>query len=168
MGARGLRRTMGVLLVLVLLGSAVPSAAAKQDHQRSFVAPLSGRQEVPPVATRATGVARFKLSKGGTEIEYRVNVANIEDVTQAHIHLGAPGVNGAVVVWLHPDGPPAQLIPGRTDGVVATGTISAADLVGPLAGAALDDLVDALRSGLAYVNVHTAAHPAGEVRGQIG
>jgi hypothetical protein len=146
-----------------LLGLPPPAAAAS----RTFVAPLSGSQEVPAVDTNATGVAVFRLSKDGTELSYRLNVANIVDVTQAHIHLGPAGVNGPVVAWLYPSGPPAQLIPGRTDGVLATGTITAESLVGPLAGASLADLVAEMEAGNAYVNVHTSAHPAGEIRGQL-
>jgi hypothetical protein len=53
------------------------------------------------------------------------------------------------------------------DGVLARGTITEADLVGPLAGQPLSALVEAIRSGNAYVNVHTVDHPAGEIRGQL-
>jgi hypothetical protein len=119
------------------------------------------------VETRATGQAVFRLSKDGTELDYRLIVGNIQDVTQAHIHLAPAGENGPVAAWLYPEGPPAQLIPGRSSGVLAVGTIQATDLVGPLAGASLDALVAQLRAGNAYVNVHTTAYPAGEVRGQI-
>lgn len=134
---------------------------------RNFVAPLEGAQEVPPVETRARGMAHFQLSRDGSEISYRLIVANIEDVLMAHIHLSPIGQNGGVVVWLYPDGPPPQLIEGRSAGVLATGTITSDDLVGDLGGEALDDLLDAMRSGGAYVNVHTSANPGGEIRGQI-
>lgn len=67
---------------------------------------------------------------------------------------------------------------GRTDGVLATGTITAADLVGPLAGQPLSALIDAINAGNTYVNVHTndgaaptntgpGDFPRGEVRGQV-
>ncbi len=161
-------RSLPLRVALALLILAVMAAPAIASGHR-FVAPLSAGEEVatPPVESLATGVATFKLSDDGTELSYRLIVANIENVTQSHIHLAPAGANGGVVAWLYPSGPPAQLIPGRTDGVLATGTITSADLVGALAGASLDDLLAAMRSGGAYVNVHTSQYPAGEIRGQI-
>jgi len=135
--------------------------------ERNFVAQLSGSQEVPANTSRARGVATFQLSRDGTELAYRLIVANIENVTMAHIHLAPAGVNGQVVAWLYPGSPPAQLIPGRTQGVLAEGTITEASLIGPLAGQPLQALVDQLVAGNAYVNVHTSQFPPGEVRGQI-
>ncbi len=139
-------------------------SAASANH---FVATLSGAEEVPPADTRARGVATFRLSSDGTELAYRLIVANIENVTMAHIHLAPAGANGPVVVWLYPAGPPPQLIPGRSQGVLAEGTITDASLVGLLAGASLADLVAEFAAGNAYVNVHTSQFPPGEVRGQI-
>jgi hypothetical protein len=108
-----------------------------------------------------------RLNRDGQSISYRLIVANIENVTMAHIHLAPAGVNGPVVVWLYPSTPPAQLIPGRSSGVLATGTFTAENLVGPLAGQSLDALLDAFLGGDLYVNVHTSQYPPGEVRGQI-
>ena len=54
------------------------------------------------VVTGAQGQAMFKLSDDGQSITYKLNVANIENVTQAHIHVGALGVNGGIVAWLFP------------------------------------------------------------------
>lgn len=144
-----------------------PELSLANASGRSFVAQLSGAQEVHEVTTRARGVATFQLSADGAELAYRLVVANIENVTQAHIHLAPAGVNGSVVAWLYPDGPPAQLIPGRSQGVLAEGTITSASLVGPLAGTSLSDLLAAMEAGGAYVNVHTTQYPPGEVRGQI-
>ncbi len=132
-----------------------------------FHAHLAGRNEVPPVDTNAQGQAIFMLSEDGMSLKYKLIVANIENVLQAHIHIAAEGVNGPIVVWLYPPSPPPVLIPGRTDGVLAEGTITAANLVGPLAGHPLSDLVSAIMAGNAYVNVHTTANPAGHIRGQI-
>jgi hypothetical protein len=143
------------------------SHAGKGHHLLNFRANLSGDQEVPPADTRARGQAIFQLSKDGTEISYKLIVANIQNVTQAHIHLAPVGVNGPVVVWLYPSAPPAQLIPGRFNGVLAEGVITDASLVGPLLGNELSVLIDALISGNAYVNVHTSQFPPGEIRGQI-
>lgn len=161
------RTAITLMLVAGLLFMTMPAGWAGVGSDRNFVAHLSGGEEVPPVDTKATGQAMFQLSRDGTELSFRLNVANIENVTQAHIHLAPAGSNGGVVAWLYPDGPPAQLIPGRSDGVLATGTITAADLVGGLAGLDLSDLVEAMRTGNAYVNVHTSQFPGGEIRGQI-
>lgn len=165
-----MRRHLTILLTtLAALTLATLPALGQAPERPTFVAHLSGAEEVAaiPVETRATGQAVFRLSRDGSTLEYRLIVANIQNVTMAHIHLAPAGANGPVVVWLYPDGPPAQLLPGRSSGVLATGTIQAADLVGLLAGASLDELIDELRAGNAYVNVHTTAYPAGEVRGQI-
>lgn len=155
-----------LLVTLLALVLAAPSMA-KTDS--TFRAHLLGANEVqvPAVVTQAQGQALFHLSKDGTALSYRLVVANIDDVLQAHIHLGPAGANGPVVAWLYPSAPPAQLIPGVFNGVLAQGTITAAGLVGPLAGASLSDLLAAMMAGNTYVNVHTSAYPAGEIRGQI-
>jgi hypothetical protein len=84
-----------------------------------------------------------------------------------HIHLAPAGANGPVAVWLYPSGPPAQLIPGPFNGVLANGIITSVNLVGPLAGMELSALIDHLTSGTAYVNLHTSQFPSGEIRGQF-
>lgn len=146
----------------------VLSAGAGGEHQHgNFKAHATGAEEVPENASRGQGQAVFRLSRDGTELHYRLIVANIENVTMAHIHLAPAGVNGPVVVWLYPSGPPPQPIPGRSAGVLADGTITAAQLVGPLSGQSLDELLAALRSGGGYVNIHTQQFPGGEIRGQI-
>lgn len=159
----------GVVTVSMALGvAAVSATATASPHDRNFTAHLSGTEEVHPVVTQATGHAVFQLDRDGTTLRYRLIVANIEDVTMAHIHRAPAGQNGGVVAWLYPDAPPPHLIPGRFSGVLATGTITADNLVGALAGMSLADLVEDFRSGNAYVNVHTSAYPGGEIRGQIG
>jgi hypothetical protein len=160
-------RKLGVLMMVFLLVAISAVGAMANEHKRTFVAPLSGGEEVPSNDSLARGNAIFQLNHDGTEIRYRLIVANIENVTQAHIHLAPVGANGGVVAWLYPESPPAQLIPGRTNGVLATGTITADDLVGQLAGATIDDLIDNFMNDNAYVNVHTSQFPPGEIRGQI-
>lgn len=127
----------------------------------------TGAQETVPVDTNAQGQLVLRESADGTSIDYRLIVANISDVTMSHLHLAPAGSNGGIVVWLYPDGPPPQLIEGTTNGVLATGTITADDLVGGLAGQGLDALLDAIEAGNIYVNVHTTANPGGEIRGQL-
>jgi hypothetical protein len=168
-------RKLAQLLVALLAVFALASPTAAGES-RNFVAHLSGAEEVPARDTNAAGQAKFQLSEDGTELDYRLIVANIENVVAAHIHVGAVGVNGPVVAFLFGDVPPGG---GRVDGVLATGTITADDLgVGPLAGQPLSDLVDAMRAGNTYVNAHTndgvdpvntgpGDFPGGEIRGQI-
>src|SRR2546428_9830099 len=150
------------LVVLLVIGGSLPTHASRSGN---FTAHLSAGQEVqvPAVISNAQGEAIFKLSDDGTELTYNLVVANIENVKFAHIHMAPTGVNGPVVAFLF-HGP---TLTGRTQGVLAEGTISASDLVGPLAGHPLSDLVAAIQSGGAYANVHTDAYPAGEIRGQI-
>jgi CHRD domain len=128
-----------------------------------FKAKLAGKEEVPAVMTKATGEAHFKLSKDGKEIIYTLEVKNIENAKAAHIHKGKKGEEGGVVVGLFA-GPKKE---GRFSGNLAKGTITDKDLVGPLAGKTIGDLVELIESGDAYVNVHTDKNPGGEVRGQI-
>ncbi len=143
------------------------SAAANRQVPLNFRAHLTGDQEVPPVETRATGQAVFQLSRDGESLSYRLIVANIENVRMAHIHLGPAGTNGPVVVWLYPSAPPPLPIPGRTNGVLATGVITKDNLVGQLVDKELSALVELMKDGETYVNVHTDQYPPGEIRGQI-
>jgi len=132
-----------------------------------FKAHLDGNSEVPPVETLATGQAVFMLSKDGETLNYKLIVANIEDVRMSHIHLAPEGANGAVVVWLYPSGPPPMTIEGKTNGILAEGAITMESLVGELAGEPLSALIDQIKAGNAYVNVHTVTNGGGEIRGQI-
>lgn len=143
------------------------SHAASWNAVHNYRAHLTGGEEVPAVETHAQGQAVFQLSRDGTELSYRLIVANIHDVLMSHIHMAPAGTNGGIVVWLYPSAPPPQLIEGRVSGVLATGTVTAADLTGALAGEPLSALVAAMEAGNTYVNVHTTGVPSGEVRGQI-
>lgn len=145
------------------------SLLAMNPMQRNYTAHLSGRNEVPTaINTNATGEATFHISKDGKSISYKLITSNINNLLMAHIHIGTPSVNGPITVWLYPEsGPPPQLIKGRFDGVLATGTITASDLMGPLQGDVLDSLITKIKNGDAYVQVHTVQHKTGEIRGQI-
>ena len=168
---RNIRLAVVALLVVAVIGTAAVSA----DSSRNFVAHLSGGGEVPPNASLGQGQVFFQLSPDGTELRYRLIVANINNVVAAHIHVGAAGVNGMVVAFLFGPAAPGG---GRFDGVLAEGTITAANLVGPLTGQPLSALLDAMAAGNTYVNVHTndgiapgspgpGDLPGGEIRGQI-
>ena len=142
--------------------------------KRTFTAHLNSGNEVPPAGTtvesNGQGQVIFKLSKDGTTLDYKLIVANIENITQAHIHCGAAGVNGAVVVFLY--GFNATGI--TTNGILAEGSITSANVIPRADGAncvgglmTFEDLIGRLQNGTAYVNVHTLKYPGGEIRGQI-
>ncbi|MGH3021885.1 MAG: CHRD domain-containing protein [Gaiellaceae bacterium] len=136
---------------------------------------LNGETEVPANASQGAGQAIFRLSPDGTALDYRLIVANLDNPVAAHIHIGPPGVNGPVVAFLFGPAAPGG---GTANGVLAEGTITAANLVGPLAGQPFSALIDALNSENAYVNVHTndgvpptgtgpGDLPGGEIRGNF-
>jgi glucose/arabinose dehydrogenase len=130
-----------------------------------FTAILTGGQEVPPVETRAAAVARFELNDDGT-VDYQLRAARpIQQVVQAHIHLGARAQNGPVVAFLY--GPSTGQNFGFGD-VIASGTLSETNVIArPGFTPTISNLVARMRQGRAYANVHTVTNPAGEVRGQI-
>ncbi len=108
------------------------------------------------------------LSPDGTSMSYTLSVSNVANITMAHIHVStAPGQSGEVAAWLYPSKAPPILKAGAFNGVLAQGTITAANLQGPLAHGSVKDLVDKIMKGLAYVNVHTEQNPGGEIRGTI-
>lgn len=143
---------------LVAAGTTTAWAASRNHNTH-----LTGAEEVAAVVTGAQGQATFKVAEDGQSIEYKLNVSNLDGVIQAHIHIGPAGANGPVVVFLF--GP----VPGGVDseGRLSSGTFTAANLVGPLSGHPMSDLITAIESGNAYVNVHTVAHTGGEIRGQL-
>jgi hypothetical protein len=161
---------VGALLVAALALLAFAGNAASQQKNHLIVTQLSGANEVPPVDTQARGVAIVAPSSHSNTIFYALIVANIEGVTQAHIHCGADGVNGPVVAFLF--GPEPEGV--TTNGVLAAGTVTESEVIPrpdspecPGGVADMDDLIAKILSGEAYVNVHTLENPPGEIRGQL-
>ncbi len=163
------------LLVVVLLLALTGVASADPGESKNFVAPLSGANEVPARETLARGNAVLHLSEDGTQLSFKLIVANIENVVASHIHCGAPGVNGPVGVTLFSGAAPGG---GRVDGILSEGTRSAPDAGNACGWMTLADVAAAMRSGNAYVNVHTndgvaptntgpGDFPGGEIRGQV-
>jgi hypothetical protein len=147
-------------LTLAVLTAACDRSATDAPQQEGFTASLNGASEVPAVNTTATGMATFTVN--GATISYSINAQNIAGVTAAHIHVGPAGQNGPVAVTLFAPGSAT----GGVNGSLTQGSFTAAD-VGASAGANLDALLQLMRTGGAYVNVHTTAHGPGEIRGQI-
>ena len=153
------KRALSLLVVFV----AVLTAATELAWEKGFSAKLTGRQEVPSVKTKATGKVLFKLSRDKKELHYKLMVRNIVDANAAHIHKGKKGESGPPLVNLF-TGPKKE---GKFSGKLAEGMITEKDLSGDLQGKSVEDLVKLMKSGDTYVNVHTDAHPDGEIRGQL-
>ena len=170
------------LTALAVVGMMAVPLRGDQGGRRDFRAEMTGPQEVPYVASAAKGVFKAQLSDDGTSFTYTLDYEGFEGtVTQSHIHLAQPFASGGISVWLCKTAlvtPPAA-VPADTpvcgapggDGPEAEGVISAEDVIGPtgqaVPAAAFEDLLQAMRSGNAYANVHSSSAPGGEVRGQI-
>jgi len=137
-------------------------SVVRPNDNGNYTTQLTGDQEVHDVDTKARGVGIFRFNNDNTAVSFKVNVAQLENVLFAHIHLAPRGVNGPVVVTLK-----ADRIDGRVNGVYAQGTITQNNLQGLLEGGDIYILRAAFRAGYAYVNVHTDDFPAGELRGQL-
>jgi len=185
------RMGVGVVLALTLLagaspgdcGGAAPGAGADeatlarsggQGMTSKFTTSLHGFQEVPAISTAGSGTFRADLAADGLSLGWTLTYADLEGnaagtVTGAHLHLGQRGVAGGVAVHLCGGGGGTEPCPAPP--ATLTGTITADSVVGP-AGQGLDagelpQLLQAMRTGNTYVNVHTTRFPTGEVRGQV-
>ncbi len=161
-----------LLVVLVPLGASTAVAApAPASGPAVFVAvaQMSGAQEVPPVTdTAGQGTVVYRLSPDGTTLYYTLVAIQLTSAPMAaHIHApAAPGQNAPVVAFLFP--PNSSSSCRNTSAIVleCQGSITAADLGGPLAGQPLSALITQMAAGQSYTNVHTMRHPSGEIRGQ--
>lgn len=112
-----------------------------------YAATLSGAQEVPAVTTSGIGLGTFNLSQDQTKLKFKVVVAGLGSaITNSHFHTGAVGVSGPVIVGTE---------------AFRTGNVIEGEIT-PTAA-----FLTALAAGQIYFNVHTAANPGGEVRGQV-
>lgn len=165
------RSIVGVLAgVMVVGGAGLASAAGVM-----FFAAGTGSQEVPANLSTAEAKLNLRIGPSTDTAAYTLRITEpIQNVTQSHLHRGGVGVNGPVAVWLYPVGPPAQLIPGTTQGLLARGQLTPESLCwSPTAPYCVDGegdwdgFVAAVQAGDLYLNVHTSQLPAGEVRGQV-
>ncbi|MHB8645853.1 MAG: CHRD domain-containing protein [Thermomicrobiales bacterium] len=159
--AGGFVRFAVLVALLGLFAVAAPVSAAGVDAGHDYIAIISSGEEVPVTDTGTYGWATFHINDDGQSMSYILWINAINDPVAAHIHVGGIGTNGPVVVSLY-----GNKKAGAFSGVLASGTVTAADLSGPLKGMSMDDLFAAMKSGNTYTNVHTAKHPGGEARGQ--
>ena len=128
-----------------------------------YVARLLGTQVIPAVHTTATATVTFALASNGTVLRYVLSVRGIRSPTVARLHEGPVGANGPAIATLFA-GPAGN---GTVTGALASGTLRASSLDGPLAGGRLADLLRLMKAGRIYVLLGTSRHPAGEVRGEV-
>jgi hypothetical protein len=152
--------------IAALAASLLVAPAA--HSQTEFTAMLTGAQEVPPINTDGTGDFEMKNQQG--VITFSLNFSDLSStLTVAHLHFAPTKVAGGVMIFLCGGGGQPDC-PAATEGNI-TGTITAANVVGPTTQGIdvgdLDSALEAVRTGLSYVNMHTTNFASGEIRGQV-
>lgn len=148
------------LFCAILAGSLIALAcgddATGPSDEQTFTATMTGAAERPdPVSTTATGTATVRLNTTTKTFTYTMSVNGLTGVTAAHIHGPATTAQAAGVI--------VPLTAPTT--ATVNGTFGAAQITAQ--GVSVDSLIVLMRSGLAYVNVHTSANLAGAIRGQL-
>ena len=137
-----LRSGLTALACTAVIAFAIPAMAASVNLK----ADLKGSSEVPPTDTKGTGSVTATYDTGSKKLSWKGTVSGLSGpATAAHFHAGEAGKNGGVVV------PISGADKGAFEGSATLTDEQAADLM----------------AGKWYVNVHTAANKAGEVRGQV-
>lgn len=185
----GPRWIVGAAFLTLVVGL----VAADKD-KNTIKTRLSGLEETTAtINTTGSGEFTATISSDGTSIRYTETYQNLSStVTQSHIHFGRPGLTGQIVLYLctnlvtpanpwPPAGvpmtvPQPQACPTASPATI-TGTLTESDVIAsPVVGgqgidagaAGFAEMVKAIRTGSAYVNVHTIDHPSGEIRGRLG
>jgi hypothetical protein len=131
-------------LLIVLVSLTLAACAGMMSGGKTVNVKLSGAEEVPPVSVPGSGSGSFTVADDGA-VSGSVTTTGVQG-TAAHIHQGAKGQNGPVIVPLTKNG----------------------DTYSAPAGAKLTEpQLQAFKSGNTYVNVHTAANKGGEIRAQL-
>jgi hypothetical protein len=158
-----MRRPLWAGLSCAVLGLALVSCNDALDGSETFMVQLSGANEVPARPASGNGTMGFVVR--GNRIDYSIEINGLSNITGAHIHSGAAGVNGPIRIALYP-GPGSNFSTtpsARFDGQFYEGSFEASDVT----GISYSDLVAGMRAGTVYGNVHTSAFPGGEIRGQV-
>jgi len=155
------RQLLGGLAALLIGVLACEDDPNDPNLETDFAATLSGPAERPdPVTTTATGSATIEIDDDAQEFEVTVNVSDLVSITMAHIHVGDANTAGPIAVTLVA----SPLNPGSFTGTLVDDTFTAAAVGG---GETFATLAAKIRAGTAYINVHTVANQAGELRGQL-
>jgi CHRD domain len=163
---------IGVAVVAALAAAGTVAVAGGGDSIRER---LTGYEEDPLVlSTTGNGTFKALVNERQQTIDYQLRYADLEGaIQQAHIHFGGPRQSGGISVFLctnQGNGPAGtQLCPPAP--ATVTGTIRPIDVIGPaaqgIAAGEFTELIDAIRHGVTYVNVHSMKYPAGEIRAQL-
>ena len=172
------------LRILSITWAMVTLLASSSYAQKTFTAHLAGVHETPIVVSTGTGHATLTISDDEKSIKYELSYSGLEGNTVpagkvlfAHVHVGRRTVVGGVAVFFCGGGnTTATQTACPTSGTVA-GTWTPVDVVGPTtqgvdpanqgADEAFARLVNSIKSGLSYANVHTTRSAGGEIRGQL-
>lgn len=151
-----LTRTLSLAPLLAFLAISAHAATI------TFTANLLGSNEVPPTSTTGSGTGTFTFDTVAQDIAFTVNYSGLTNsATMGHIHFGAVGVNGPIILPFSPS-------PAGTSGTL-TGMLTAANLINQATSgiSTFTDIYNAALAGDLYTNIHTTNFPAGETRGQL-
>jgi hypothetical protein len=153
--------------ILAVCGLASPATAAEEF----FSAKLRGGNETPvTISSTGSGLFGAQIDPSESSLTFALLYSDIQggSVVGAHIHLGRPAITGGIVIHFCGTGgkPACPASPGVVSGVVTSADVVAVPSQGIAAGD-LASVLRAIRKGDAYVNVHTATFPGGEIRGDI-
>ena len=150
------------MIILIVSSTLIAVTSSASVGFAKKIATLSGEQVVPPVSTTATGRATFK-HPDPTTMNYKVNITGIIHPTGIGVHTGKMGSNGDLIVDLMKQAKNQS----TNGGMIVTGSFTAQDLIGPMKGKTILELVDLMKSGDTYLIIDTGKHPTGEIRGQL-
>jgi hypothetical protein len=159
------RRFVGFGMMVGLVASLMFASAVsadRDDANHNWGAILTGGSETSVGQWAQWGLVTFHVNSDGNSMDYTINMGMITDPKQAAIYLGGKGTNGPIIVNLWKEGRS-----GNVSGVMGGGTITAADLTGPMQGKSMNDLFTAIKAGNTYVNFTTVGAPDGAARGPI-
>ena len=168
---------MKKLAIAAALGALFAAGIASADDK--VRATLKGFNEVPSVSTEGGGSFEAVINRNGDAIDFEITYAGIQGtVTQSHMHVGQRGVNGGIVLWIC--GSATNPLPanagntnictspnGHFTGTWMAGNVQTLTNGQQISTGDLDEVIAAIRAGVAYVNVHSNLSPGGEIRGQV-
>jgi hypothetical protein len=132
----------------------------------TYSAELTGSDSVPAVKTEASASFIMTYDPDTKELSWTLEITHVLTTpTRADIYQGAPGTSGTAVytLYLADAGQEAT----TKVGLLSEGVIDEAELVGPLQGGTLADLIELIKDGDAYVSIGNKSHPIDAIRGQI-